>query len=69
MHFRHAYNSYSNKMAVENIEEGLPKNPCLELAQLMFHLEQPEHKDDDSAKTKLIESIKANSKVFIFSLV
>jgi hypothetical protein len=50
-------------MPVENLEEeGLPKNPNLELAQLKFHLELPQHKSDDAAKAKLMEAIKTDSK-------
>ena len=51
-------------MPVENLEEeGLPKNPNLELAQLKFHLETPKHKDDEAAKSTLLEAIKEDSKI------
>jgi len=49
-------------MPVENLEEeGLPKNPNLELAQLKFHLELPKNKNDAAGKAKLLESIKSNN--------
>ena len=51
-------------MPVENLEEeGLPKNPNLELAQLKFHLESPKHKNDEAAKSTLLEAIKEDSKI------
>ncbi|KAL8595136.1 hypothetical protein ACOMHN_013809 [Nucella lapillus] len=49
-------------MPVENLEEeGLPKNPNLELAQLKFHLECPKFKNDEAAKSKLLETIKGDN--------
>ncbi|XP_076447495.1 26S proteasome non-ATPase regulatory subunit 6-like [Babylonia areolata] len=49
-------------MPVENLEEeGLPKNPNLELAQLKFRLESTKHKNDEAAKSKLLEAIKADN--------
>jgi len=49
-------------MPVENLEEeGLPKNPNLELAQLKFHLEQPKNKNNATEKAKLLEAIKSNN--------
>ncbi|KAK7101534.1 26S proteasome non-ATPase regulatory subunit 6-like [Littorina saxatilis] len=49
-------------MPAENLEdEGLPKNPNLELAQLKFHLELPKNKNDAAAKSKLLEAIKTDN--------
>lgn len=49
-------------MPVENLEEeGLPKNPNLELAQLKFHLELPQNKNDEAAKAKLMDAIKTDN--------
>lgn len=46
-------------MPLENLEEeGLEKNPNLELAQLKFLLSLPEYKDDQSVRTKLMDAIK-----------
>ena len=39
-------------------EESLEKNPNLELAQWKFLLSMPEHKLDESVKTKLMDAIK-----------
>lgn len=48
-------------MPVENLEEeGLPKNPNLELAAWRFTLNNPEGKDKEDAKKKLLEAIKEN---------
>lgn len=48
-------------MPAENLEhEGLVKNPNLELAQLKFMLSLEQHKNDASAKQKLIDAIKAD---------
>jgi len=50
-------------MPLENLEEdGLEKNPNLELAQWKFLLSLKEHKDDQSLKTRLLDAIKADSK-------
>lgn len=55
-------------MPLENLEEeGLEKNPNLELAQTKFLLSLPEHKNDHSLKTKLLDAIKAESEIASFS--
>lgn len=59
-------------MPLENLEEeGLEKNPNLELAQTKFLLSLPEHKDDPYLKNKLLDAIKAESEIalFIFKLI
>ncbi|KOX74011.1 26S proteasome non-ATPase regulatory subunit 6 [Melipona quadrifasciata] len=49
-------------MPLENLEEeGLEKNPNLELAQTKFLLSLPEHKDDPFLKNKLLDAIKAEN--------
>ncbi|CAK9819917.1 26S proteasome non-ATPase regulatory subunit 6 [Anthophora plagiata] len=49
-------------MPLENLEEeGLEKNPNLELAQIKFLLSLPEHKDDPFLKNKLLDAIKAEN--------
>lgn len=49
-------------MPLENLEDdGLEKNPNLELAQTKFLLSLPEHKNDENLKTKLLDAIKAES--------
>lgn len=54
-------------MPLENLEEeGLEKNPNLELAQTKFLLSLPEHKNDVALKTKLLEAIKNDSELQIF---
>lgn len=54
-------------MPLENLEEeGLEKNPNLELAQIKFLLSLPEHHDDPYLKTKLLDAIKAESEFAIF---
>ena len=51
------------KMPVENLEEeGLPKNPNLEIAQWKFTLVNPDGVDKDDAKKKLMDAIKENGK-------
>merc|ERR1712142_461329 len=53
---------HSFKMPAENLEEeGLPKNPDLELAQLKFRLGQESHKNDGALKQKLMESVEKDS--------
>ena len=48
-------------MPVENLEdEGLPKNPNLELAAWRFTLNNPEGKDKEDAKKRLMDAIKEN---------
>lgn len=54
-------------MPLENLEEeGLEKNPNLELAQIKFLLSLPEHKNDTTLKTKLLDAIKADSEIASF---
>jgi len=54
-------------MPLENLEEeGLEKNPNLELAQTKFLLGLREHVDDTSLKTKLLDAIKADSETASF---
>lgn len=54
-------------MPLENLEEeGLEKNPNLELAQIKFLLSLPEHKNDTTLKTKLLDAIKADSEIAFF---
>ncbi|PVD24204.1 hypothetical protein C0Q70_14674 [Pomacea canaliculata] len=49
-------------MPVENLEEeGLPKNPNLELAQLKFRLGTEFYKNDEASRSKLLEAIKADN--------
>ncbi|KAI4498796.1 hypothetical protein M0802_005971 [Mischocyttarus mexicanus] len=49
-------------MPLENLEEeGLEKNPNLELAQIKFLLSLPEHHEDPFLKTKLLDAIKAEN--------
>ncbi|XP_046355680.1 26S proteasome non-ATPase regulatory subunit 6-like [Haliotis rufescens] len=49
-------------MPAENLEEqGLPKNPNLELAQLKFLLGSDKHKHDKSIQNKLLEAIKTDN--------
>jgi len=56
-------------MPLENLEEeGLEKNPNLELAQTKFLLSLPEHKDDPHLKTKLLDAIKSDSELAFFYL-
>lgn len=48
-------------MPVENLEEeGLPKNPNLEIAHWKFTLVNPDGVDKDGAKKKLMDAIKEN---------
>lgn len=57
-------------MPLENLEEeGLEKNPNLELAQTKFLLSLSEHKNDTFLKTKLLDAIKAESEIAHFFLV
>lgn len=54
-------------MPLENLEDdGLEKNPNLELAQTKFLLSLPEHKNDEALKTKLMDAIKADSEIAYF---
>ena len=48
-------------MPVENLEEeGLPKNPNLELAAWRFTITNPDGKDKEEAKERLLDAIKEN---------
>ena len=50
-------------MPVENFEEeGLPKNPKLELAQFKFLLTTNKQKNDGEVKKKLMDAIVEDSK-------
>lgn len=54
-------------MPVENLEdEGLPKNPNLELAAWRFTLNNPEGKDKEDAKKRLMDAIKENGMSRLF---
>ena len=45
-------------MPIENLEEeGLEKNPNLELAQTKFLLSLPEYKDDVALTCKLLDAV------------
>ena len=47
-------------MPLENWEEeGLEKNPNLDLAQWIFQLKSDAYKKDESVKQKLMDAIKA----------
>ena len=49
-------------MPAENLEEeGLPKNPDLELAQVKFRLSQGSLKNDAALKKQLMDSIDKDS--------
>lgn len=51
-------------MPVENLEEeGLPKNPNLELAAWRFTLTNPDGKNKVDAKKRLLEAVKENGKL------
>lgn len=48
-------------MPIENLEEeGLVKNPNLQLAQWKFRLSLPQNKHDQQLKNELLEEVKAN---------
>ena len=50
-------------MPIENLEEqGLEKNPDFDLAQWKFLLETSKYKNASDIKTKMLQSIEANSK-------
>jgi len=52
-------------MPLENFEEeGLAKNPNLELAQWKFMLLSEQYKNDVDIKTKLLDAVKADSTYF-----
>lgn len=52
-------------MPLENFEEeGLAKNPNLELAQWKFMLLSEQYKNDGDIKTKLLDAVKADSTYF-----
>lgn len=49
-------------MPIENLEEeGLEKNPKLELAQYKFLVSLPEHKQDVALKAKLLEAVRTDN--------
>ncbi|XP_078595416.1 26S proteasome non-ATPase regulatory subunit 6-like [Branchiostoma floridae x Branchiostoma japonicum] len=49
-------------MPVENLEEeGLPKNPNLDLSQWKFYLSLEEHKNDKAVKKQLVDAIIENN--------
>ena len=51
-------------MPVENLEEeGLPKNPNLEIAQWRYTLTAPHGVNKEETTTKLLNAIKENSKL------
>ena len=55
-------------MPAENLEEeGLPKNPNLELAAWRFTITNPDGKDKEEAKRKLLEAIKENGTHCIYA--
>ena len=50
-------------MPVEKLEEeGLPKNPNLDIAQLRYTLAAPHGVNKEETATKLLNAIKENSK-------
>jgi 26S proteasome regulatory subunit N7 len=57
-------------MPIENLEEeGLEKNPKLELSQLKFLLTLPENRNNQELKTKLMNEIKAENMAPFYELV
>ena len=57
-------------MPVENLEEeGLPKNPNLELAAWRFTITNPDGKDKEEAKKRLLDAIKENGVCSLFHFV
>jgi hypothetical protein len=53
-------------MPLENLEEeGLEKNPNLELALWKFLLSLPDHSGDKKLQSKLMEAIVGDSKSYI----
>lgn len=49
-------------MPVENLEEqGLEKNPNLELAQWKFLLQTQKYKNDKEIKSKILKFVESNS--------
>ena len=59
-------------MPIENLEEeGLPKNPNLQLAQWKFLLTTEKYKDDKEIKQKLLDFVKENGlfeRLFLMSV-
>ena len=52
--------SITFEMPLENFEEeGLAKNPNLELAQWKFMLSTEQYKNDSDIKAKLLDAVKA----------
>ena len=58
-------------MPVENLEDqGLEKNPDLELALFKFWLTLPEYRNDKTVHAKITEAIKKDGKVnYLFGLM
>ena len=53
------------EMPLENFEEeGLAKNPNLELAQWKFMMSTEQHKNDSDIKAKLLDAVKAGGTYF-----
>ena len=54
-------------MPVENLEdEGLPKNPNLEIEQWKYTLTAPHGANKEETATKLLNAIKENSKIVVY---
>lgn len=53
-------------MPLENLEDqGLEKNPNLELPQLTFQLTLPEFAQDKTIQQRILDAIKRDGKLFI----
>ena len=60
----------SANMPIENLEEeGLPKNPNLQLAQWKFLLTTDRYKDDKEIKQKLLDFLKENGSLISVDLL
>ena len=58
--------SFAVEMPLENFEEeGLAKNPNLELAQWKFMLLTEQYKNDSEIKAKLLDAVKADGAYFL----
>ena len=56
-------------MPVENLEEqGLEKNPNLELAQWKYLLSTEKYKNNAKLKTNLLKAVEADSKLILLIL-
>lgn len=54
-------------MPIENLEDqGLEKNPDLELAHFKFLLSLPEYRNDRNVHAKITEAIKKDGKSLFF---